>query len=279
MKWFARPALVAMYVFAMTGLADAKQAALTLTIGGKVRAFTSSELLARTDKTDLVIPRDVAYKKRMVYKAVPLLSLLGDASKLTFDTLEARATDGFVSQIPFELVKRGASGGAVAWIAVEPPGKPWPKLPGKAISAGPFFLVWQSPEKSGIGPEQWPYALAALTSVRSPMQRWPQMVVAASLGPKSPARRGMHVFVKQCLSCHRINGAGEANVGPDLGHPMSPTDYMTPIGLRALIRNPASVRTWPKQEMPAFAKDVLSDADLEDLLAYLRHMGSVRKGK
>lgn len=279
MRWFVRSALLAVCLFATAGLADTKEASLTLSVAGKVRAFTPSELLARADKADLVIPRDVAYKKRMVYKAVPLLSLLGDASRLTFDALEARATDGFVSQIPLALVKRGASGGAVAWIAVEPTDSPWPKLPGKTISAGPFFLVWQFPEKSGIGPEQWPYALAALTGVRSPMQRWPQLVVAASLGAKSPARRGMHVFIKQCLSCHRMRGAGEADVGPDLGRPMSPTDYMTPTGLRALIRNPASVRTWPKQEMPAFAKDVLPDADLEDLLAYLRHMASVRKGK
>jgi cytochrome c1 len=69
-----------------------------------------------------------------------------------------------------------------------------------------------------------------------------------------------------------MKGAGAADVGPDLGQPMGPTQYFTPEGLRRLIRDPKSVRTWPQQAMPGFDTAKLSDADLEALIAYLAYM-------
>lgn len=248
--------------------AIAAEPGLTISLAGKTSKYTASELLARSDKITVTVPADVAYKTSRTYTAVPLLNLLGPRAGLTFDTLEARATDGFVSQLAMAAVLGAEQGRSVAYIAIEPPGRPWPKLPGKAVSAGPFFLVWQHPERSKIGPEQWPYALAELRAVRSPMQRWPQMRVTI----KGAAERGMQVYIKHCLSCHKIDGAGEATMGPDLVRPMSPLDYMTDKGLRALVRDPAAVRNWPQQQMSGFGKDVLSDARLDDLIAYLAYM-------
>jgi mono/diheme cytochrome c family protein len=69
-----------------------------------------------------------------------------------------------------------------------------------------------------------------------------------------------------------MKGAGEGELGPDLGQPMSPAQYFTPEALRKLIRDPKSVRTWPQQMMPAFGKDKLSDADLDAVVAYLGAM-------
>jgi mono/diheme cytochrome c family protein len=245
---------------------------LTLSVGGAPRTLTAAELLARPDATTLEVPADVAYGQPMTYRAVPLLALLGKDLDPTIDTLEARATDGFVSQIPLALVQKGAKGGSVAWIAVEDPAAPWPKLPDKSLGAGPFYLVWEQPERSGIGSEQWPYQLAALTGVESPAHRWPQLAVAAELPEDAPARRGQAVFTTQCMPCHRMKGGGAAEVGPDLGLPMSPTQYLTPQGLRALIRNPKAVRTWSQQQMPGFDAATLSDADLDALIAYLAYM-------
>jgi hypothetical protein len=125
-------------------------AELKITINEQVSSYSSSDLLGRPEVADLTIPNDVAYKRRMVYKAIPLLVLLGSTKKLSFDTLEARAADGFVSQLPMNLVMRGASGGATPWIAVEAPQEPWPKINKKTISAGPFYLVWQFPEKAAL---------------------------------------------------------------------------------------------------------------------------------
>ena len=206
----------------------------------------------------------------MKYRAVPLLPLVSVGS--AFDTIEARAEDGFVSQIPLALVEKGAKGGAKAWIAIEDAAAPWPLLPGKKASAGPFYLVWENPERSAIGSEQWPYQLASLTEVESPAHRWPQIVVDASLAVDASERRGQAVFTTQCMPCHRMKGAGVADVGPDLGQPMNPTQYLTPKGLRSLIRNPKTVRTWPQQQMPGFDETMLREADLDALIAYLAYM-------
>ena len=249
--------------------ARANAPALTLSFGGDPRSFTAAELLARPDAATLPIPADVAYGRPMTFRAVPLLALMGAAADPAFDTVEARASDGFVSQLPRALIGKGASGGSVAWIAVEEPSTPWPSLRDKPASAGPFYLVWEHPERSGVGSEQWPYQIAALTGVESPAHRWPQMAVDASLPVDARARHGQEVFTVQCMPCHRMKGAGESEVGPDLGSPMNPTQYFTADGLRRLIRNPKSVRTWPQQMMPAFDAEKLPDADLDAVIAYL----------
>ena len=146
--------------------------------------FTASDLLARPDAAEVAIPNDHDYGSATGYRAVPLLSLLADLPPDRFDTLEARAIDGFVAQIPLSLVRQGVKGGAIAWIAVEPPNHPWPNLPGKPTGAGPFYLIWEHPERSGVVPEQWPYQLASLTAVESPAHRWPQLAANPSLPPK-----------------------------------------------------------------------------------------------
>jgi mono/diheme cytochrome c family protein len=138
------------------------------------------------------------------------------------------------------------------------------------MTAGPFYIVWQNPERSGVVPEQWPYAVAELEGVESPAHRWPQLRLDASVPADAPARRGQEVFATFCLACHRLDGGGAATMGPDLGRPMSPTQYLTEPGLRALIRDPKSVRTWPEQHMPGFDEATLPEADLDAVIAYLR---------
>ena len=269
-----RMAIVAVLLIgwlAAPGLARADTTRLSLSFGDGTKTFTAAELLARSDTATIEIPDDVSYGRAMTYRAVPLLALLGNVDA-DVDTIEAAATDGFVSQIPMALVRKGVDGGAVAWVAVEDAEAPWPPLPGKDVSAGPFYLVWEHPEFSGVGREQWPYQLASLKGVESPAHRWPQIAVDASLPDDAPARRGQAVFVKECLPCHRMKGGGAADVGPDLGQPMGPTQYMTPVGLRRLIRDPASVRTWPQQQMQGFDDKALPDEDLDALIAYLAYM-------
>ncbi len=251
---------------------QAKEPTLMISFGAGAKVYSAADLLARKDAAYVTIEHDVAYKQPMTYRAIPLLDLLGDVDKLPFDTLEARATDGFVSQIPMSLVRKAREGGAVPWVAIDTAKDPWPNIPGRSFSPGPFFLVWRHAEKSGVGPEQWPYALAQLSGVQSPFKRWPQMAVAESLPANAPERRGAGAYIKHCLSCHRLNGAGEGDMGPDLDKPMNPTEYMTPVGLRRLIRDPASVRTWPTQVMQGFNTSVLPNRELEDLIAYLTYI-------
>jgi mono/diheme cytochrome c family protein len=250
--------------------AAADEQSLLLSRAGVTRRFTASELLARADAAEVTIAGDVAYGRDASYRAVPLLSLLSELPPDSrSDTLEARAADGFVAQIPLSLVMKAATGGAVPWIAVEPPGQPWPNLPGKAQGPGPFYLVWQNPERSGVAIEQWPYQLAGLAVVESPAHRWPQLATDPALPPDAPARKGELVFAANCLPCHRLNGGGAGDMGPDLGSPMNVTEYLTEKGLRAIVRDPRAVRSWPLLQMPGFAPKAVSDADLDALVAYL----------
>jgi mono/diheme cytochrome c family protein len=246
---------------------------LVVTVGDATQKFTSGELLARADAATIEIPKDASYNGAMSYRAVPLRALLPALEPGKTDTMEMSATDGFVAQLPSALIE----GEATPWIAVEDPAHPWPLVPGKAISAGPFYLVWQNPERAGVSPEQWPYALASVTAVASPLQRWPAIGVDKSVPAKAPARRGQAVFITNCLTCHRLGGSGEATAGPDLLRPMPATAYFTDAGLRALIRDPASVRKWPDQQMPAFEASVIGDADVDAVIAYLRYLAARSK--
>jgi mono/diheme cytochrome c family protein len=243
---------------------------LSVTAGGVTRQFTDTDLLGRSDAANIDVPHDASYGHAMSYRAVPLRDLLSGLPPDAGDTIEARATDGFASQLPRAIIE----GAAVPWVAVEDPRHPWPHLPGKGVSAGPFYLVWQNPEATGIASEQWPFALAALTVVESPAQRWPAIAVDASVSPDAPARQGQAVFITNCLPCHRLGGNGEGTIGPDLLQPMPAVKYLTEPGLRALIRNPSSVRRWPAQQMPAFDAATIPDADIDAVIAYLRYLSA-----
>lgn len=203
---------LALFIISLLNIAPltAKENILAFSFGKGVLRLSAHELLIRPDAQTITIPADVSYRRAMTYRAVPLIALIGDVTKYGFDTIEARAKDGFVSQIPAALVMQGASGGAVAWIAIEEAKAPWPNLPDKQASAGPFYLVWQNPERSNIGSEQWPFALTTLTGVEAPVRRWPQLNIDPSLPADAKERLGQAVFIKNCMPCHRLDGAGEA---------------------------------------------------------------------
>src|SRR6185295_10233181 len=75
------------------GTAHAEDAVLTLSIGPETERFTAAQLLRRADAVELTVPADVSYGRPMTYRAVPVIPLLRPAA--AFDTLEARAADGF----------------------------------------------------------------------------------------------------------------------------------------------------------------------------------------
>lgn len=251
--------------------AAAGEPLLHLEIGGHEAEVSGSELLARPEAAEILVPRDVAYGREMRYRALPLDALLEGFALPPGEVLEMVATDGFAAHFPVDLLAPG-EGGAEAWLAVETAEAPWPPLPGKEASAGPFYLVWLRPEASGVRSEQWPYAVATIRSVPSPASRWPEIAVDPALPATDPIRAGQELFVVQCMACHTLNGAGSASMGPDLNHPANPTDYFTPEALRLLIRDPAALRSWPAMQMPAFDEEMLSERELDQILAYLAHM-------
>ena len=69
---------------------------------------------------------------------------------------------------------------------------------------------------------------------------------------------------------HRFYADG-VEVDP-LRPPMNATEYMTDKGLHALIRDPKSVRFWPGMKMQGWSEDLLSDREIDHIIAYLKHM-------
>lgn len=243
-------------------------AQLHLELGDTSRQWSSAELLAHPQARDISIEQDVSYKRPMQYRAVPLAVLLQGVG--VNDHLQAVALDGFAAEMPAApLLQQGP---ARAWLAVEDPAKPWPALGNGKPSAGPFYLVWTAPQASGIRPEQWPFQIASIRRLASVEQRFPALLPDPKLSANDPVRQGFALFQQNCLACHRLNGAGDAQFGPDLNLPHNPTEYFQPAFLRKLIRDPQSLRMWPQAKMPGFTEAVLSEQELDALLAYLGHM-------
>jgi mono/diheme cytochrome c family protein len=231
--------------------------------------------LAHKDLETLTIPDQATYKgQTMTFKAIPITALFQRVDRgmvIEFDTL-----DGFSASLDPELLLNRDSKGAIAYLAVEEPGKPWPKL-GKGGTAGPLYLVWKNPELSKVGQEQWPYQLRSFT-IKPPLeQRFPEVLPASDLADDDPARLGYEVFVKNCFACHTLNGQGNGRLGPDLNIPHSPTEYLHEEYLRKLVRNPQSVRQWKGSKMSAFSEDSLPDRDLDLIIAYLKHKAAQRR--
>jgi mono/diheme cytochrome c family protein len=266
------PTVLLLCLLLLPGLAHADEPTITVTLGNDTRTFTRGELLVRPDATTINVARDVTYRVLMTYRAVPVASLLAGMTLPPDSVIEAVALDGFIAQLPSDLMLNTDESKAVAWLAIEPAEQPWPPIPEKDVSAGPFYIVWTGAEVGSIRSEQWPYQVAKLVSQPSPAMRWPALAVDSALPPTDPVRAGQDLFVVQCLTCHKMNGAGASDVGPDLNLPQNPTEYLTPQGLHDLIRNPRAVRTWPAMAMPPFPPDHLSDREIGLIAAYLKHM-------
>lgn len=241
-------------------------AQLTLELGASPRKWDSETLLKHPQARDIRIEQDVSYKKTMTYRAVPLAVLLEGIKP--GDHLQAVALDGFAAEMPAAPLLQ--TGPAQAWLAVEDPAKPWPPLSAGKPSAGPFYLVWTNPKAGHISPEQWPFQVSSIRRLEPVAARFPALLPASDAS--AAVTRGFALFQKNCLACHRLNGAGDAQFGPDLNRPYNPTEYFRVEFLKRYIRDPQSLRQWPQARMPGFSAEVLPDADLDALLAYLSHM-------
>jgi len=243
-------------------------AQLHLELRSLSRQWDSAQLLSLPQAREISVDQDVSYKRPMRYRAVPLATLLQGIK--ADDHLQAVALDGFAAEMPAAPLLQ--DGPARAWLAIEEPARPWPALGKGKPSAGPFYLVWTDPQASGIRPEQWPFQIATIRRLAAVEARFPALLPDPMLTKDDPVRQGFALFQQNCLACHRLNGAGDAQFGPDLNVPHNPTEYFQPGFLRQYIRNPQSLRQWPQARMPGFAESVLSEQELDALLAYLKHM-------
>lgn len=243
-------------------------AQLVLDLGTDSRTWSTSELLKHPQVQTLRVSNDVSYKRDMSYRAVPLAALLTGVK--ASDHLQAVALDGFAAELTAAPLLN--TQGARAWLAIEDPAHPWPALAQGKPSAGPFYLVWTDPQAGHISPEQWPFQVASIKRLAPVATRFPALLPDPRLAANDPVNQGFALFQKNCLACHRLNGAGDAQFGPDLNIPYSPTEYFGSEFLKRYIRDPQSLRQWPQAKMPGFSKEVLPDEELAMLVGYLTHM-------
>ena len=255
--------------------ASSMAASLVINVGGE-RSLTAEQLLARPDAATIHVPNDVSFHRPMTYRAVPLRALLGITELPADKELQITATDGFVTHLSPQLLFGDGKKRAEAWLAIESADEPWPQVPGSG-DIGPFYVVWIDPAASGVSSEQWPFKVDAIRVAPTLIARWPQIAVDQSVRADSPIRRGQTVFATQCIVCHKMNGAGDASMGPDLNLPHSPTEYFQPWVLKSFIRNPRSIRAWPDMKMPGFDRNAISDSDIDAVIAYLGYMAKHRK--
>lgn len=241
-------------------------AELLLDIGAESQHWSSAELLKHPQAQQIEIDQDVSYKGPMSYRAVPLAALLEGVQ--ADEHLQLVASDGFAAELPAAMVL--TPGGSQAWLAIEDPNQPWPVLGVGKPSAGPFYLVWQNPAASQIGPEQWPFQVVAIRKLAPVAQRFPQLLPAAEAS--ATVQAGLLQYQKHCMACHRLNGAGDSQFGPDLNVPYNPTEYFSGDFLSRYIRDPQSLRHWPQGKMPGFSLEVLNEQELAELIEYLGHM-------
>ncbi|MBY8938220.1 c-type cytochrome [Pseudomonas fluorescens] len=243
-------------------------AQLDLQLGASSRTWQTEELLKHPQIQTLTIKNDVSYKKDMTYRAVPVAALLTGIKPQ--DHLQAVALDGFAAELAAAPLLNAK--GARAWLAIEDRAQPWPALSEGKHSAGPFYLVWTDPQAGNISPEQWPFQVASIKRMAPVAERFPALLPDPALKAGDPVNLGFALFQKNCLACHRLNGAGDAQFGPDLNIPYNPTEYFGADFLKRYIRDPQSLRQWPQAKMPGFSVEVLPDGDLELLVGYLKHM-------
>jgi mono/diheme cytochrome c family protein len=272
MKFFAdRRWLTGAMVALVYTAADAASPELSLTVNGRTQTYTAEALLAHSAATTISVPQDVAYRRTMSYRAIPMSSLLQGVAK--DDSLKFVASDGFVATLPAAPLLATGDDTARAYLAIEPATARWPALKtGASATAGPFYLVWLRPSMSRITPEQWPYQVAKIEEVAPITVRFPALLPGSTVPPTDPIRRGLTVFTTNCIVCHTLNLAGDARIGPDLNVPFGPTEYLREDHLRRLVRNPQALRSWPDAKMPGFNTSAISDRELDDLLAYFYYM-------
>ncbi len=245
---------------------------LVIDTGKGPTTYTEEQLSAMAGIRDITIPNDPAYNKAMTYRAIPVRALFSGVATDGDTIIEFRSLDGFSGSIDASRLLNPHPNGSHAYIAIETTSKPWPALkPGGTATAGPFYLIWEHPEKSHIVSEEWPFQLASLKVKGSLQEKYPKIF------PKDQKYlSGFKVFRQNCFPCHTINRQGSGQIGPDLNYPHSPTEYMQKSFLPKLIRNSQAVRAFSNGKMPEFKDKDLSDSDLNKLIEYLSHMAMTR---
>jgi len=254
--------------------AHAAQTTLMIVADKQRLVFSRSQLLSRHDIQTISVT-DSVYKQRFTrFKAISMANLFSGLTIPEIAVVQCNGADGFSVILAKSRLLSPDPQASKAYLAIEDPKSRWPDLAGKTTSAGPFYLVWTDPQASAIGREEWPFKVVSFAILSDPRSAFPNVYPADDAAPN--VQNGFKSFLKNCFACHKMNGGGAGSIGPDLNLPMNPTEYLEETALAALIRRPASVRTWPGMIMRGFSEAAIPDAERSDLIAYLRYMSKTK---
>ncbi|MBL7543904.1 MAG: cytochrome c [Bdellovibrionaceae bacterium] len=134
------------------------------------------------------------------------------------------------------------------WTMVEKHGTP-----------GPFYLVWNNPEKTYW--QKWPFKIVDITLVsQNVLEKF------NSVAPESgdfTRTKGFRLAIKNCTSCHHISGVGFGQMAGDLADIAKYRDHNSFV---SQIRNPGG-------RMVPFTATELSDEDIHAIYTYLNSSG------
>jgi len=144
----------------------------------------------------------------------------------------------------------------------------------KRIQLGPYYLVWENLDDEQVrrqGDYGWPYQLVNIDLIRA-RDRFPAMLPPA--GASEAAVQGFAQFRIHCSRCHAVNGDG-GGIGPELNHPVNPTEVREHDWLVRWIDDPSQIL--PTARMPRLNPALPDRARVIDqLLAYLGAMAATR---
>ena len=242
------------------------QETLTINANGQQTAYTRNDLLRNPNLVTLKQVHLPTYPNQSFdLRALPLCTLLNIPAKNRGDILKIRASDKYITYFNLDRVYPcDKTRAAIAYIAIEDPNKPWPIVAKLKRSAGPFYLIWQGKD---VAQTDWVFAVENVdTTEKNPF--------SALLPANSTSQeiQGLAQFANKCGPCHSINLVGNLEIGPDLNIPQNPTEYFSDKQLRQFIRNPQSMRYMKNDKMLAFSKQLLSEDELNAIIAFLQLM-------
>lgn len=265
-RFFQGAALLA--VLLLTQRVDAAEPGLSFVKGDDVKTLGLSELRRQLPVEELAF-FDPEYGKQKKYRGFALGKLLelgfGGWQGDDYTEMVFTALDGYAAVTNLE--KLGEPGGFLVFEDSEVPG--WEPVGRQQANPGPFYLVWTGPGQTTAREYPWPWQLVKIELIKF-ATRYPQ-VFPAGAKQDTPAHAGFLIFKGRCMRCHAMNQQGGL-IGPDLNAPQSITAYRAPAMLKAFIRQPSQFRY---SQMPDHTD--LTDADLNNLLEYFRHMDRQRK--
>lgn len=140
----------------------------------------------------------------------------------------------------------------------------------RMIDLGPFYLIWEENYKKDAARrrDHWPYKITGFSLVNEPPKR---------LRPVASAHEDIHWgyknFIKQCISCHQLDGFGGQKGGELLTS--SILKRRSDSYLKKFIDNPRKVD--PNSKMDPFPVKIdIRKKRIIDIVKYLRYLEEER---